>query len=293
MVPPMDLLRSLLRAELTAVNQQFIHVLALRRLGDQARAARIYEVDVVDFPNAMRILDRLAASGEPIGLPSELPEPGRPLTALLQAELRIEDRLHRILATPGAPDAEAQRLIDAAMAPRAAYRAWLTDALATEKDDRAERRYPAVNPLFACLIAVLEHLMIRAFVARHAGDHAEADRAWAASGVAMVQVTEFVNALTALDAVPLGAGAFPPGVPEILGDADSERALMADYARSAAATAAQEAEPSLQAICARIVAYTQALLAWQPGRPHPALGACAPSFRSFAATYEKFVRPRA
>jgi len=100
----MDLLRSLLRAEFTAVNQQFIHVLALRRLGDQARAARIYEVDVIDFPNAMHILDRLAASGEPIGLPAELPEPGQPLTALLQAELRIEDRLQRILATPRAPD---------------------------------------------------------------------------------------------------------------------------------------------------------------------------------------------
>jgi bacterioferritin (cytochrome b1) len=285
----MDSLLPLLRAELTAVNQQFIHVLALRRSGDQERAARVYEVDLVDFPNAMRILDRLAASGAPVSVPSELPAPGRPMTALLQSELRIEERLQRILDTTHASDESAQRLIDAAIAPRAAYRAWLTDNLGSAKDDRAARHYPAIDPLFACLIAVLEHLMVRALVAWHAGNHRDADQAWASSGVAMVQVTELVNALTDLHAVPLGSRAFPAGVPGSLGDSIGEGPLMAAYARSAAA-AMQETEPVLQAICARIVDYTQSVRAWRPGTPHPALASCAPSFRSFAATHARFVQ---
>ena len=57
-------LRDLLRAELTAVNQQFIHVLALNRRGYAETADRVYEIDKVDFPNAMRIIDHLVASGQ-------------------------------------------------------------------------------------------------------------------------------------------------------------------------------------------------------------------------------------
>lgn len=212
------------------------------------------------------------------------------MVALLQSELRIEERLQGILETSRGSDSGAQWLIDAAMAPRAAYRAWLADNLGTAKDNRPARHYPAIDPLFASLIAVLEHLIVRAFVAWHGGDRGAADQAWASSGVAMVQVTELVNALTDLDAAPLATDAFPAGVPNSLGDTLVERDLMAAYARSAAA-AMQTTEPALQAICARIVAYTEAMCAWRPGTLHPALASCAPSFRSFAATHAKFVQP--
>src|SRR5262245_42223670 len=92
-------LRILLRAEMTAVNQQFIHVLALNRLGHATSADRVYEVDVVDFPNAMRIIDHLMASGREVHLPFELPKPGFPMAGSLQAECDIETRLRDLLAT--------------------------------------------------------------------------------------------------------------------------------------------------------------------------------------------------
>jgi bacterioferritin (cytochrome b1) len=283
-------LDDLLRAELTAVNQQFIHVLALNRLGHAAIADRIYEVDVVDFPNAMRIIDHLMASGRDVHLPLELPQPGFPMTGLLQAELQIEARMGDLLAAAEAADNGVQRLFDSAAAPRPAYQAWLTGMLAESPDLPVSRGDPTIDPLFACLIAVLEHRMLRAFAAWHAGDEAEADRAWASSGVAMVQATDLVNALTDRGAVPLASGTRPKHLPARLGDIAVESDLMAAYA-GAAQDAAQTAEPPLRDICRKIADYTRALESWQLGTPHPATAACTPVFRSFSATLRKFVRP--
>ena len=283
-------LSDLLRAELTAVKQQFIHVLALNRCGYAAQADRVYEVDVVDFPNAMQIIDHLIASGRAPRLPLEMPQPGYPMTGLLQAELRIEARLRDLLAAANPGDTAAQRLIERAVAPRPAYQAWLSGMLANNPDVPVARGNPAVDPLFACLIAVLEHLMIRAFAEWHSGNEAEADRAWACSGVAMVQATDLVNALTDLGAAPLASGNLPTDLPAWVGDIAVEGDLIAAYARAAQA-AAQQAEPPLQEICRKIADYTRSLEAWRPDAPHPAMAACAPSFRSFAATFRKFVRP--
>jgi hypothetical protein len=155
------------------------------------------------------------------------------------------------------------------------------------------KHYPLIDPLFSCLILVLEHWMARAFVAWHAGDRQGADIAWAISGVAMVQVTDFVNALTDLGAVPLQAASPPQDLPAMLGESRGERELMTAYARLAHEAAKSERDPTLQAICAKSAAYTDALTAWRSGVPHPAQASCAPAFRSFALTYEKFVKPSA
>jgi len=283
-------LSDLLRAELTAVNQQFIHVLALNRLGHAAEADRLYEVDVVDFPNAMQIIDHHMASGRDLRLPLELPQPGFPMRGLLQAELQIEARMRDLLATIDSADNAARRLCERAAESRPAYQAWLTGMLADNPEAPIARGHPAIDPLFACLIAVLEHQMIRAFAAWHGGNATEADRAWASSGVAMVQATDLVNALTDLGAVPLASGVRPTDLPGWLGDIAVERDLMAAYGR-AAQSAAQQAEPPLQEICGRIADYTRSLETWRPEAPHPAIAACAPSFRSFSATLRKFVRP--
>ena len=154
-------LRSLLRAEMTAVNQQFIHILALRRLGRTEHADRIYDVDLVDFPNVMQIIDYLAAAGEPVSLPIELPRPGRPMVGLIQAEIRIEDRLQRILTGSHAESAEARRLIATAAAPRAAYRDWLNEALGRNGGEPGERVDPSIDHLFSCSIVIIEHMMVR------------------------------------------------------------------------------------------------------------------------------------
>ena len=285
----MTRLNDLLRAELTAVNQQFIHVLALKRLGRKAIADRVYEVDAIDFPNAMRIIDHLTASGRALHLPIEFPTPGFPITGLLQAELQVEARMRDILAAADATDDAERRLFAAAAAPRPAYRAWLTEMLAEGRESPIARGDPTTDPLFACLIVVLEHLMVRAFAAWHDGDATEADRTWAMSGVAMVQATDLVNALTDLGATPLASGILPKQLPARLGDIAVEGELMAAYAATAD-VAAQTAEPPLRDICRRIAHYTRATERWRPGAPHPAATACAPVFRSFSVTLRKFVQ---
>ena len=52
-----------LRLELAAVQQHFIHVLLLRAWTEEAVANRITSIDAVDLPNAMRIVDCLVSAG--------------------------------------------------------------------------------------------------------------------------------------------------------------------------------------------------------------------------------------
>jgi hypothetical protein len=283
----MDALNALLRAEMTAVNQQFIHILALRRLGDLRRADRLYEVDRIDFPNVLRIIDHLVAAGRTVELGAEMPEPGLATAGLLQAELRLEEPLAKILERkPSAEDATGS-FFAAARAPRAAYREWLTAELqAAEDAGESGIAYPATDRLFSCLILILERMMVRAFVSWHAGDRAAADIAWATSGVAMVQATVLVNVLTDLRSAPkLNA--------RVGGSVRDDRDLVAAYAEIADQASLRETEPSLKLIGTRAAAYTRALAAWQPNTPHPAPAACAPSFKSFERTLKKFVWPEA
>ncbi len=279
----MDALNALLRAEMTAVNQQFIHILALRRVGDLKRADRLYEVDRIDFPNAMRIIDHLVATGRPVALTPEMPDPGLPTVGLLQAEQRIEERLGKILAAETTADDETRPFFETARAPRDSYRAWLTTELDSE-DDKSDtgRAYPATDRLFSCLILILERMMVSAFVRFHEGARDAADIAWATSGVAMVQATALVNALTDLRTVPkLNA--------DIRKAVRDDRDMIAAYADIADQASLRETEESLKLIGTRAAAYTRALAAWQPAAPHPALAACAPSFKSFEVTLKKFV----
>lgn len=69
-------LTHLLRVELTAVHQQFFHVLALRFFNDEELSAQITAVDSEDFKNAMLIIDLLVGEGLPIALPSHQFHPG-------------------------------------------------------------------------------------------------------------------------------------------------------------------------------------------------------------------------
>ncbi len=88
-----DSLNGVLRCEMTAVNQQFVHVLALRQWGDDETAERIMQVDRVDFPNAMRIIDYLVETETPIGLVSDRFTPGANYRSILLSEQTIEQRL--------------------------------------------------------------------------------------------------------------------------------------------------------------------------------------------------------
>ena len=88
-----DSLNDVLRCEMTAVNQQFIHVLALREWGDDETAERIMQVDFVDFPNAMRIIDYLVETKTPIRIVSGRFTPGTNHRDILRAEQTMERQL--------------------------------------------------------------------------------------------------------------------------------------------------------------------------------------------------------
>jgi hypothetical protein len=282
----MDALNTLLRAEMTAVNLQFIHILALRRLGDLRRAARLYEVDRIDFPNVLQTIDHLVATDRLAPIRPEMPEPGLPTAGLLQAELRIEGRLNTILEARPDADGETGSLFAAALAPRAAYRDWLATELQTDNEKRETGpAFPATDRLFSCVILVLERMMVRAFIDWHEGTPDAADIAWATSGVAMVQATALVNVLT-------DRGSTPKLRADVMKTVRDDRDLVAAYADIADQASLQETDPSLKLVCTRAAAYTRALVAWRPATSHPASAACAPAFKSFEATLKKFVWPQ-
>ena len=60
-----------LRLQLAAVQQHFIHVLLLRAWKEEAVADRITSIDSVDLPNAMRIVDCLVSAGHLPALASD------------------------------------------------------------------------------------------------------------------------------------------------------------------------------------------------------------------------------
>lgn len=286
-------LNLLLRLELTAVNQQFIHILALHHAGDAVRAARIYEVDRVDFPNVLRLVDHLVAT-DGLSFVAELPQPGVGLAGMLAAEAVIEDRLQALLAGAPVLSGVACRLHDAAATPRRGYRAWLDDERSSAPyiaaADRSADWLPAIDRLFSCLIVVLEQLMIHAFVYRHRGRTSSADIAWAISGVAMVAAGDLVTGLADLGAAPrpvmmdLSQVSMAPEAA-----ARSDQRLLTACAAIASEVAAGALPSSLVSLCQRIATDSRDFAAWQTALPHPALERCAPSFKSFDATWRKFV----
>ena len=60
-----------LRLQLAADQQHFIHVLLLRAWKEEAVADRIASIDAVDLPNAMRIVDCLVSAGHLPALASD------------------------------------------------------------------------------------------------------------------------------------------------------------------------------------------------------------------------------
>ena len=99
-------LSRVLRIQLAAVQQHFIHILSLRAWKEAAVADRITSIDAVDLPNAMRIVDCLVSAGHLPALASDrealagdMPEPGGSLDTVLAAELALDLRLGNVLAS--------------------------------------------------------------------------------------------------------------------------------------------------------------------------------------------------
>jgi bacterioferritin (cytochrome b1) len=280
---------------MSAVNQQFIHVLALRDWGYAETADRIMEVDGVDFPNAMRIIDYLVEANAPILLAAERPVPGTGYRSILAAEQAMEQRLCAVLEQAACKDDRARALVAAAKAPRDGYAAWLTEQLKGPggKETPAARPFPETAGVFAHLIATIEQTLAHAFLHWHRGDRDVADAAWATSGAAMMQATAFVRLFAAHQAVPVSAE--PPALRSAGAPAtalDFDRELAGDCAREAAEAAERCNDVALAELCRRVAAFSSQLSHWRPGETHPAAKDNPAAFSSFEATLRRFVWPR-
>ena len=288
-----DSLNSVLRCEMTATHQQFIHILALREWGEQETAARIAQVDNVDFPNAMRIIDYMVETGTPIDLAPDPFMPGTDYRRILISERTMERRLSAALERVACADGRAQALIAAARGPREAYSAWLAGRLDGEMPDHSgQSRFGAQTAdVVAHLITLIEQSMVHAFIQWHGGDADSADAAWATSGAAMMRMTEFVRLFAAHRSVPV-PGAFPALriADQPHGALELERELAKLCANEAAAAAAGCDQGAIADLCRRIADYCLELSRWSPGRAHPASNTNPAAFSSFEATLTKFVR---
>ena len=288
-----EYLTRVLRCELTAVNQQFIHVLALRDWGYTETAERIMEVDYVDFPNAMRIIDYLVQAGLPVLLASECPAPGTTYKGILLSENALEQRLFAVIAEAVCTDDHPRALVSAARAPREAYAEWLADQLDGPGVDETlqDDLFPESVGVFAHLIATIEQAMVHAFVHWHEGEAGVADAAWATSGAAMMQAGEFVHLFAAHRTLPV-----PREMPMLRIASESAAAL--DFDRQLAGSSAREAAEAADAcndiaiadLCRKIARYSLRLSGWKPGDTHPAANENPAAFSSFERTLRKFVR---
>ena len=309
-------LSRVLRLQLAAVQQHFIHVLLLRAWKEEAVADRITSIDAVDLPNAMRIVDFLVSAGHLPALASDhetpaagMPEPGANLNAVLAAELALDLRLGDVLASverelsPHASRVPVE-LVSVPLASRAAYQDWLRKRIdGTPRDgggaggpeDPATSRLDA---LFANLMAMIGQTLVHAFVHWHRGEHELAAAVWEMSGAAMMHASRIVNSLAPRHLAPRPARAVlrgdvaHPRVAATRHDALTNDRLLADRCRAAASrSAAAQRDADLATACARIEAWYAELDGWRPGRELPRIDNPCVDFERVLRKYVWSERP--
>lgn len=291
-----DLLNAMLRVELTAVHQQFIHILALRVWKEDAIAERIAEVDRVDFPVAMRVLDTMVSRGvDPNPGPASFAPGANPMEMLL-AEQSMERQLLPAISAVRSANVGGEAIADAAMAPRAAYADWLAGRLSEIAASAGPRIRPAtqISPVFDQAIVMIEEALAHAFVHWHRGEAKDADAAWATSGAAMVFLTALTQAEAARGGIPV-PGEVP--APRISFDPETALARERERARLCAERAGEAAEigedKEIALVCREFAEFAAKLSDWSPGQPHPASGSNPAAFKSFQRVLRLYVWPTA
>jgi bacterioferritin (cytochrome b1) len=290
----LEKLTRLLRIELTAVHQQFSHMLALRQWKDEDLLRRITEVDTEDFRNAMQIIDLLVANGLPINLESHRFFPGSDIASVVRSELRIEQQFADILVKTKVADPEAKARVQRASAPRREYREWLTSQADSSSDALAngETGKPMAEFL-AHLIVLVEQPMLHAFLLWHLGDRTGADNAWRLSGAAMLYGAALVKRGAAKNRVPIPATI--PGVRMAANQSEAHAAdtelvkLCASVARHAAETEAAD-DAAMGRLCVRIADDCDLIADMKLGEDFPAVFGRSPAFESFATTRDRHLR---
>ena len=284
-------LRRLLRTQLTAVNQQFVHILALRSWGENALADRIDEVDRADFPVCMKIMDFFVTEGEPMALQFCAFAPGATVEEIVAAELRIEREMEECLSLELDGRHPALPWLSDARRPRTAYVDWLDSQDVRPQDNPvvAGAEHAPINAMFAQLIALVEQAMAHAFVHWHRGEPGNADIAWATSGIAMMKSGVLTRALSEVGETPKAPPAAHLSISEEPETAIELDRQLAETCAQKAAAAAAAATGKIARLCRQIEAYARQVSEHRHG-DHPSIRAVSPAFGSFEKTLEKYVQ---
>lgn len=291
MSPEARSLLQLMRCELTATNNQFMHILALGKWGEKDAVKHITKVDDVDFANAMGIAQHLIETRTPIRLEPADFTPGTDFTTILISERAMEQRVLAAIEEADCADPRAVQFVEAARKPRAAYAAWLAERLDGNGAAEQHRARDEASDTVAHLVTLMEQSLIHAFVHRRDDDAAGADAAWATSGAAMMHLTEFVHLYAKQSTMP-APGACP--APQIADRAehahDLDRHLAAECSKTAEAAASRCGNEPVSALCGRVAHYCLELSQWQSGQPHPAAASNPAAFASFEATVSNLLK---
>ena len=302
-----NVLNDVFRVQNAAVQQHFIHVLTLNAWNESAVAEEIVSIDAVDLPNAMRIVNWLVAHGEPVSFATDtdvladcMPKPGATMQDVLASELRLDQRLERVLLDAQrklAGGSEWTALIDTPLAVRSDYQNWLKAEIEREDhrdktDDRSTGTPACISELFAHLMILISQSMAHSFVHWHNNRVDLANDAWFISGAAMMHATALTNtcarahiALAPGEAIGQGSVLFPQfrnRTVEAI-EADLERAR---YCCSVAEGATLELGPTkLGEICQSIASYHEVLAQWQIGHPLPPIANPCVNFERVYSAY--------
>lgn len=302
----------MLRLQLTAVKQHFIHLLILEAWGDEETAQGIAAVDRVDLPNALRLVDFMVSRDDPPDLrgddPSQaalMPEPGSSYAALFAAERSLETRLTRALrageeTVAASGVGAAMPLISEPLSARGPYQRWLesrsAEGRATTPSPRALRggAGASLDALFAHLLVIIEQGLVHSFVHWHRGRAAQADAAWEVSGAAMMQAAAITKLLAARRLAPKPAAAARAGeVPSpCIGRGSPEaarldRRLFERCRALAERTGDLLSESEFARLCRDCELYYAAARDWRPGQELPRIdNPC----RGFERVLRAFVR---
>lgn len=281
----------LLRTELTAVHQQFFHMLALRQWKNDELLRRVTAIDTEDFKNSMQIIDLFVANGLPITLGSHRVLPGSDVATVVRSELQMEEYFADVLEKIEVADPDAQARVERASAPRQEYREWLTSRSDDRNDANAnDETGKFLAEFLAHLIALVEQPMLHAFSLWHAGDRASADNAWRLSGAAMLYGTALIRRGAAKDRVPV-----PAHIPGVRMAANASEGLAddlvlvkqcADLGRAAAEVEARQ-DAAMGRLCIRIADDCELISDMKPDREFLAIFGRSPAFESFGTTRDR------
>ena len=307
-----DHLNAVLRWDLTAVDQYFLHIMVWHAWGDGDTARDVARVNNADVANAMRVLDQIVTTGgRPVldaadtPFAERLPVVGGSYAAMFDADLALEGRLHERFsavhaALSGGGDARAEALVADALSRREPHAAWLEGkrrAAPAPSPDPAPLFGDAtehLNRLLAELVVAVEQALAHAFVIWHAGDEERASAIWTASfdtmmhGKAIVDLFGAAGTAPSLMAVAAAGDIEGPRVGRTVAEALALERATADRCRAGAATAGAALDGDAARICQAIGAYYARLADWLGAGAEPA-DAYPGDVRSFRRQRERFI----